>query len=139
MFKAHAKEKNIKIKCYFNSKMMSVSAVSNMRLNVFANNSKGNDIGKRLKQKVNRMKGFQKKISDDRKKNVLEIAKDIDDLVKSEISKTKSMIDEHIEFFQQEWEQDKEDCDIRNPLMLCGEEDIEEETLIGMEGEDYFE
>lgn len=119
--------------------MMSVSAVSNMRLNVFANNSKGNDIAKRLKQKVNRMKGFQKKISDDRNKNVIEIAKDIDDLVKSEISKTKSMIDEHIEFFQQEWEQDKEDCDIRNPLMLCDEEDIEEETLTGKDDEDYFE
>lgn len=118
---------------------MSVLAVTNMGLNVFANKRKDNNIEKRLKQKVHRMKGFQKKISDDRKKSVIDIAKDIDDLVKSEISKTKSMLDEHIEFFQQEWEQDKEDCDIRNPLMLCGEDDIEEETLIGMDGEDYFE
>lgn len=118
---------------------MSVLAVTNMRLNVFASKRKENDIEKRMKEKINRMKGFQKKISEDRKRNVIEIAKDIDELVKSEISKSKLMLDEHIEFFQQEWEKDKEDCDIRNPLLPCDEEDIEEETLIGMEGEDYFE
>ena len=118
---------------------MSALAVTNMCLKVFASNRRGDDIERRLKQKVDRVKGFQKKISEDRKKNVIDIAKDIDELVKSEISKTKSMIDDHITFFQQEWEQDKEECDVTNPLLPC-EEDTEGGTSKGAnEVEDYFE
>lgn len=153
MFESDAEEKGYKNYLFLMKMNMSVLAATNMRLSVSAvnrgnrgnrgNKVDGDDIGTRLKRKVDRMKGFQKKIADDRKKNVIDIAKDIDELVKSEISKTRSMIDEHIEFFQQEWDQDKEDCDIRNPLFVC-EEDVvvegeETKTTIVNEGEDYFE
>lgn len=116
--------------------MISASAMINTRV-IIAQNGKNSDIENRFKQKMNRMKGFQKKISEDRKKNIIQIAKDIDDLVKSEISKTRSLIDDHVDFFQQEWENDKEDCDITNPLLPC--DDIPAGETTELVDEDYFE
>lgn len=111
---------------------MTVFAMINTR--VIAQTGRNSNLEKRFKQKVNRMKGFQKKISDDRKKNVIDIAKDIDELVKSEISQTRSLIDDHIDFFKREWEEDKEEC--YDPL-ACDE--VNEESTEILDEEDYFE
>ncbi len=102
---------------------------------VVAQTGRNGNLEKRFKQKVNRMKGFQKRISDDRKKNVIEIAKDIDELVKSEISQTRSLIGDHVDFFQREWEEDKENCD--DPMVPCDE--VNEESTEILDEEDYFE
>lgn len=112
---------------------MTVFAMINTR--VIAQTGSNGNLEKRFKQKVNRMKGFQKKISDDRKKNVIDIAKDIDELVKSEISQTRSLIDDHIDFLKREWEEDKEEC--YDPLVACDE--VNEESTEILDEEDYFE
>ena len=72
---------------------------------VFAvsSNDKSN-VQRRFNEKCTRIKGFQKKTFDTRRKNLLDIARDIDGLVKSEVSESRSLIDAHVTFFKDEFE-----------------------------------
>lgn len=110
-------------------------AICTPKLIIRASSESQSNLRRKFDKKVDRIKGFQKKLSEDRKQNISQIAKEIDDLVKSEISKSKSLIEDHIEFFKQEWEADQEyECDIVNPLTNCVDDEIVDD-----EEEDIFE
>ena len=71
---------------------------------VFACSSKKkSNVQRRFDEKCTRVKGFGKKILDTRRTNLLDIAKDIDSLIKSEVSDSRSLMDTHIAFLKDEF------------------------------------
>lgn len=116
---------------------MNVSAIVTPKLFVRASNDRDFDIRRKFHKKIDRIKVFQKKISDDRKSNISEIAKEIDDLVKSEIAKSKSLIDDHMNFFKQEWEADAQCEGFKPQSPPCGKVEQREED--DFDEEDDFE
>ena len=52
-------------------------------------------------EKTDRRKVFREKIMDSRKQSISDIGKNVNSLVKQEVSETRAIFDEHVKFFKQ--------------------------------------